>query len=55
MGMVVAAVVAVIVWIVLWALGFGRTGDAFIIAVPLITIGVAMAISALKGFDENKS
>jgi hypothetical protein len=42
MLLVVAATFALIVWIVLWALGFGRVGDAFIVSVPIIVVAAAM-------------
>jgi hypothetical protein len=43
MGLALAATFSMAAWIVLWALGFGRTGDAFIITVPPIMF-VAVAV-----------
>lgn len=38
MGLVLALAFALCSWIVLWAIGFGRVGDAFIVTFPLIMI-----------------
>jgi hypothetical protein len=49
--MVAAATAAVIVWIVLWAIGFGRVGDAFIIAVPTIVVLAAIVRNVVRGLS----
>lgn len=41
MGIVLAATAAMCLWIILWAIGFGRTGDAFIVSViPIVLLAV---------------
>jgi hypothetical protein len=42
MSLVVAATFSMCAWIVLWAIGFGRVGDAFIISfVPVMLVVAA--------------
>ncbi len=51
MGLVLAATFSLCLWIVLWGIGFGRTGDAFIVSVVpivLLAIGSKMIGSGLN-------
>jgi hypothetical protein len=48
MGVVIAITASAVVWIVLWAVGFGRTGDAFIVTVvPVALIAGAVRLVRL--------
>jgi hypothetical protein len=42
MGMVLAISASMVAWIILWAVGFGRTGDAFLVTVVPITLIAVM-------------
>ncbi len=55
MGMVVATTFALILWIVLWAIGFGRVGDAFIVSFPLITVVAAMLRTVSRNLQNKQS
>jgi len=55
MGLVVAATFAVCAWIVLWALGFGRVGDAFIVTVPWIMIVAVLVRTMRRSLPGNRS
>lgn len=47
MGVLVATTAALVLWIVLWAIGFGRTGDGFIVSVPVI-VTVAATVRVIR-------
>ncbi|UTI63035.1 hypothetical protein NBH00_16915 [Paraconexibacter antarcticus] len=49
MSLIVATTVALMLWIVLWAIGFGRSGDAFIVTViPIVLITVVVRTALRK-------
>ncbi len=48
MWFVLAVTATLVSWIVLWALGFGRTGDAFIVSLPILLVAAAVRILAAK-------
>ena len=54
MGLVVAVAFALCSWIVLWALGFGRVGDAFIVTFPLIMIIAVMVRSVRRNLSTTR-
>lgn len=54
MALVAATTVALMLWIVLWALNFGRAGDAFIVTViPIVLLTCAVRI-ALRRSDRSR-
>lgn len=57
MGVILAITAACVGWIVLWGVGFGRTGDAFIVTVVpislLATMGRAMWLKLARARDES--
>jgi hypothetical protein len=40
MWFVLAVTATLVSWIVLWALDFGRTGDAFIVSLPILLLSI---------------
>lgn len=47
MGVILAVTTSMVIWIVLWAVGFGRTGDAFIVSVvPIALVAVCLRVVA---------
>ena len=48
MGVVLAITASMVIWIVLWAIGFGRTGDAFMVSVvPIALLAAAVRLVRL--------
>ncbi len=47
MWFVLTVAAMLVSWIVLWALDFGRTGDAFIVSLPILLL--AVTVRTLQG------
>lgn len=49
MFLVFTTTVGLMLWIVVWAIGFGRSGDAFIVTVlPILLLSLAFKIATGK-------
>lgn len=48
MALVLATTIALMLWIVLWSIGFGRSGDGFIVTVIPIVLITAAARMAMR-------
>lgn len=49
MSLIVATTVGLMLWIVLWSVGFGRSGDAFMVTVlPIFLITVVVRTALRK-------